>query len=460
MTAQNSNTEESFTPSDVHGDEEAKNIEPTPVAPSADSISVITSDNGTTEVYGLQEKHGSHKGHRHRRHRTRRRSSQETMEVYGLGAKPTHHHHHHHRSSSSRRRRKKATIYLGAALAAVFLILCIGAICLASLNKSMSLNSEEKDALVTALVEEKEAVKETQNNGFYVLLVGSDAREGDTFSRGDVLMLVRVDPTEHKITLVSIPRDTMVNISGGYGTQKINASYAFGGAPTAIYEVSKFAGVPISHYAEIDFAGLEKVVDLLGGVWVDVPEAIPYADNESGYIEAGHQLLDGKAALAYARNRHDASGGDFGRAQAQRLIVEAIIKQLMRANTFELPKLINALAECVSTDYGVTDVVSLATQFYGNKTVIYQAACPSYAFWQDGIAYVGTMFDEWRDMMKRVDAGLDPNDTSVEIPEPQASSKTLGQAANSAAPKDYKELAANAMTTDAVVEAESETVIN
>jgi hypothetical protein len=70
------------------------------------------------------------------------------------------------------------------------------------------------------------------------------------------------------------------------------------------------------------------------------------------------------------------------------------------------------------------------------------------------------MYDEWRDMMKRVDAGLDPNDTSVEIPEPQASSEKLGKAENAESPKDYKDLAASSMSTDAVAPTDNVTTID
>jgi LCP family protein required for cell wall assembly len=145
----------------------------------------------------------------------------------------------------------------------------------------------------------------------------------------------------------------MVSIAGAVGTQKINATYAYGGASEAVYEMSKFCGVPISHYAEVDFEGLERVVDLLGGVWVDVPEAVSLSQTGHGSLAAGPQMLDGETALAYARERYNASGGDFGRAQAQRLIVQAIIRQTMQAGPAQLPGLINNLAACITTDYTV-----------------------------------------------------------------------------------------------------------
>ncbi|MDO4404489.1 MAG: LCP family protein [Atopobiaceae bacterium] len=356
-------------------------------------------------------------------------------------------------SISSPRRSRVLPIVLGALLSIVFIALCAGAIWYAKVDRSLK-PGEDGAALTATLTTQQEAAEQGDLQGTYVLLVGSDAREGDTVSRGDVLMLARIDSAGHKVTLVSIPRDTMVNIAGAVGIQKINAAYAFGGASSAVYEVSRFCGVPISHYVEIDFNGLKKVVDLLGGVQVNIPETVSLS--QGGTIEAGQQTLTGEQALAYARERYGASGGDFSRAQAQRLIVQAIISQVMQANPAELPVLIGSLAQCVKTDYSMSDAIALSFQLRKGENTVYSAVCPSYTLWQDGVSYDGTMFNEWRDMMKRVDAGLDPNDTTVPIPEPQASDPKLGEAANSAAPIDYYPLISQGMTTENVTAGEAE----
>ncbi|MBM6893274.1 LCP family protein, partial [Enorma massiliensis] len=96
----------------------------------------------------------------------------------------------------------------------------------------------------------------------------------------------------------------------------------------AVRAVSEFAGVPISHFVSVHFEELEEIVDMLGGVWVDVPESFS-AGNGGMSFKAGNQLLTGEQALAYARERYHVSGGDFGRAQAQRQIVEAVIRQVL-----------------------------------------------------------------------------------------------------------------------------------
>ncbi|WP_241159181.1 LCP family protein [Adlercreutzia sp. ZJ141] len=316
-----------------------------------------------------------------------------------------------------------------------------------SLGKSMSIEDEQqatelKDALAPSV-----SVKES-DEPFYMLLLGSDAR-GDEASRSDVTMLARIDSASAKVDLISIPRDTMVTIEG-QGTQKINAAYTFGGPAGAVETVSEFAGVPISHYAEIHFDELKTLVDMLGGVWVNVPEGFS-SGNGGVSLQAGEQLLNGDQALAFARERYNVSGGDFGRAQAQRIIVEAIIKQILAASPVEMPGLIGNLAGCVSTDLAMSDLVPLAQKFQGKNLTMYSAACPSYSYNVDGISYVCPMFDEWRAMMQRVDAGLDPNDKNAVIPQEQLDNAALGAAPNSPAPRDYADLAANAgLTTDDV----------
>lgn len=338
---------------------------------------------------------------------------------------------------------KRVAIVLGVLVGIVVVAAAALALWLGSINSSMQIDEGDREALSKVL----STPSTTNNNAFYALIVGSDARSDDTTSRSDVTMLVRVDPSTATVDLVSIPRDTMVTINGS--TQKINAAYAFGGAAGAVSCVSEFAGVPISHYAEVHFDELKKVVDSLGGIWVDIPQDIE-AGNGGMAFSAGNQLLNGEQALAYARERYNVSGGDFGRAQAQRQIVEAIVRTILSRSPAEIPGLVSQLASSVSTDMSVTELINLATTFAGKDLTVYSAACPSYTLNVDGVSYVGTMFDEWRRTMQLVDAGLDPNDDTAEIPEEQAQNQELGAATNSAAPRDYQSRAAGAMTTDDV----------
>lgn len=342
---------------------------------------------------------------------------------------------------------KYVGIGCGSLLALVVVFVAIFAVWFGMLGSSMSI----KDDAERQELEEELTPVNSASDPFYVLILGSDARESDSGSRSDVIMLARVDPSAGSVSLVSIPRDTMVTINGS--TQKINAAYAHGGSAMAVRAVSEFAGVPISHFVSVHFEELEEIVDMLGGVWVDVPESFS-AGNGGMSFEAGNQLLNGQQALAYARERYHVSGGDFGRAQAQRQIVEAVIRQVLASSPVELPGLIGQLASCITTDLSVTDIVGYAQEFLGKELTVYSAICPSYTLNQDGVSYVATMFNEWKRMMQLVDAGLDPNDATAEIPSEQADNADLGAASNSPAPRDYEDLAANAMTTDDVAAVE------
>lgn len=350
-----------------------------------------------------------------------------------------------------KKKKHKALKYVGigcgSLLALVVVFVAIFAVWFGMLGSSMSI----KDDAERQELEEELTPVNSASDPFYVLILGSDARESDSGSRSDVIMLARVDPSVGSVSLVSIPRDTMVTINGS--TQKINAAYAHGGSAMAVRAVSEFAGVPISHFVSVHFEELEEIVDMLGGVWVDVPESFS-AGNGGMSFEAGNQLLNGQQALAYARERYHVSGGDFGRAQAQRQIVEAVIRQVLASSPVELPGLIGQLANCITTDLSVTDIVGYAQEFLGKELTVYSAICPSYTLNQDGVSYVATMFNEWKRMMQLVDAGLDPNDATAEIPSEQADNADLGAASNSPAPRDYEDLAANAMTTDDVAAVE------
>ena len=257
-----------------------------------------------------------------------------------------------------------------------------------SLNTSMGFDDKQeeaeiKEALQPASVNESAA---ENSSAFYMLILGSDSRdEGETASRSDVTMLARIDPDNGQVDLVSIPRDTMVTIEG-QGRQKINAAYAFGGASGAIDAVSSFAGVPITHYCEVHFEELQRVVDELGGIWVNIPES--FTTDRGVSFQAGNQRLNGEQALTFARERYNVSGGDFGRAQAQRLVVQAIIKQVLASSPAQLPGLVSSLASSISTDLSVTDIIAMAQQFQASDLTLYSAVCPSYSFNEGGVSYV------------------------------------------------------------------------
>lgn len=297
---------------------------------------------------------------------------------------------------------------------AVIVVLCVAvgaaaALYMNSISDSMKIDSEQQSELDTVLSES------TVQEPYYVLLLGSDARANDTASRSDTMILVRVDANVGKATLVSIPRDTKVEIEG-HGTQKINAAYAFGGPAGAVEAVEKMSGIEISHYAEIHFDELEKAVDQLGGIWVDVP----VSSNQTGsshskyQFSAGMQKMSGEQVLVFARERYGYNEGDFQRAENQRIVVQSLADAVLSLPPTDLPGTVQSLANCISTDYSLNELIELAQTFQSAEHYyFYSAMVPSTTQTIDGVSYTITLEDEWVNMMQMVDTGQDPSKANV-----------------------------------------------
>ena len=242
---------------------------------------------------------------------------------------------------------------------------------------------------------------------YYVLALGSDAREGETVSRSDTMILVRVDPLGGKITMLSIPRDTMVEIDG-HGTQKINAAYAFGGVAGAVREVHELTGAPISQAAVIRFDGVESLVDYLGGITVDVP--VPVYDPEyTGLImDAGQQQMDGHTALLFSRVRHGFDLGDYQRQKDQRILIEAIMHKALGLSPLKLPGVVGHMGGMLGTSMRMYSILPLMLRLKVGGATIYQATVPSTTAMVDGVSYVVADEEALAQMMDVIDAGGDP----------------------------------------------------
>ncbi|MDO5334804.1 MAG: LCP family protein [Coriobacteriia bacterium] len=254
---------------------------------------------------------------------------------------------------------------------------------------------------------------------FYMLLIGVDKSEARESSgkwggyRTDSMILTRVDPQNKHITMISIARDLKTDM-GEHGTQKINAAYTFGGPAGAIKTISELAGVPISHYAEIDFDAFKEVVDALGGIEVTVPVDIDdkHVDDK---IKAGKQTLNGSQTLSLCRSRHtyDKLGdGDALRTANQRMVLSAIMKKVLSSDLPTMMNTVNTMVGYVTTDMSASYILGLAQQFNGidvDKNV-YTASTPKTSERQNGVWWDILLEDQWRTMMSRVDQGLSPTE--------------------------------------------------
>ena len=155
----------------------------------------------------------------------------------------------------------------------------------------------------------------TGNKPIVLLVVGSGARLGDDVehSLADSIHVVSINPDKHRATIIGIPRDSWVEIPG-HGTSKINASLVDGGPDLLVQTVESISGLTIDYYALTTFWGMSQLYDNLGGLTMDVPFSMH--DSYSGAdFEPGVQTLDGKQVLAFSRDRHSLSGGDFARQE-------------------------------------------------------------------------------------------------------------------------------------------------
>lgn len=158
----------------------------------------------------------------------------------------------------------------------------------------------------------------------FVLVMGHDARPGDTQSRGDALHLIGLNPGAGRATILNIPRDTWVDVGGR--RDKINTGHLTGGPVRQAQLVGALVGVEVSFVLSTGFSGLAGMVDDLGGVDVDVPIAMNDA-NSGAVFPQGRVRMDGGAALAFARNR-GIPGGDFSRTQNQGALIVAALAKL------------------------------------------------------------------------------------------------------------------------------------
>lgn len=264
---------------------------------------------------------------------------------------------------------------------------------------------------------------------FYMLLLGTDEsieRNNDTSDnslqgvyRTDTIMLARIDPANKKATLISIPRDTRITMVG-YGTQKLNAAYAFGGMNAAVKAVEDIADVHIAHTALVDMDGLAGVVDTVGGIELEVPIYIDDEDAQ-GYLEPGWQTLNGQQALVLCRSRNAYEGydsPDLMRAANQRMVLQAIASKVLASDAATQAQVATQLSEMVKTDLSVPQMLALMTVFkdIDTSTDIYTDVMPTKSVYEDDLWYEIVDEVSWREMMERINQGLPPRELGLNVP--------------------------------------------
>lgn len=215
----------------------------------------------------------------------------------------------------------------------------------------------DPDSVVWDTVDEIQSTEGIIN----ILLIGQDARPGETRARSDSMILVSLNTRTNDIKMVSFMRDLYVQIPGGYLDNRINASYAFGG-PELLDETLKLNfGVQVDGNVEINFEAFEDVIDILGGVDVELNSEEAGYMNRKGYsASTGMNHFAGDATLVFSRMRY-VSDGDYGRTDRQRRVIAAVINSLKDAGLTEIMGLINQILPYVTTDLTNAEIVSYAT---------------------------------------------------------------------------------------------------
>jgi LCP family protein required for cell wall assembly len=210
-----------------------------------------------------------------------------------------------------------------------------------------------------------------------ILVLGTDGGEAGRpgSRRSDSIMLVRTDPSKHRLAFLSIPRDLRVDIPG-YGASKINAAFQLGGPTLALRTVKELTGLDVNHVAFVDFAKFKQLIDAVGGIDVDVPKPIlsnrfdcPYATAarcsawRGWRFEKGKQHMNGQRALIYSRVREnmlDPSETDFARGKRQQQVVQATASKITGFwNGLKMPFLAGKVVKPLATDLSAWQLLQL-----------------------------------------------------------------------------------------------------
>lgn len=309
------------------------------------------------------------------------------------------------RRSAKRKRRRKSPPGCGCLLFLIFLLLAVTGAVLAAwfvAGKNVPPPVTELPAAEARYEAERRAA-----HNVHILLVGDDERAEDEPARSDTIIYTVLRPIDKKVSMVSIPRDTLANIPG-YGEDKINAALSLGQMPLLTETVETLTEAPVDHYLMVNFDTFKNVVDAIGGITIDVPERM-YKPEENIDLEAGKQHLNGYEALAFVRWRDDGLG-DLGRIERQKTFMTAVMKKSTHLMPWQAARLAVVLQRDVKTDLNLADLLILTARMAGTSgdDLIYESFAhdPQYI---NGISYVLLDREDVRSVISRMRYGVDLN---------------------------------------------------
>ena len=210
--------------------------------------------------------------------------------------------------------------------------------------------------------EQKENLIGAEKDIINIMLIGQDRREGEGRARSDTMILLTINKNTKSVTMTSFLRDLYVEIPG-YGSNRLNASYAFGGMELLGKTMEHNFGIYVDGNVEVDFSQFAKIVDLVGGVNITLRSDEAWLINsELGTsLTEGKQHLNGNQALSYARIRMLDADGDFSRTQRQRTLINAIVQQVKDNGIVKLLGIVEDVLPMVTTDMSNTEILGYAT---------------------------------------------------------------------------------------------------
>ena len=180
--------------------------------------------------------------------------------------------------------------------------------------------------------------------------------------RSDTIILLNCNPITNNLNVLNVPRDTKIRIAG-HGVEKINYLNTLGGPLLVKKSLEKLLTIHIDHYVIVNLQGVNRIIDQLGGIVVDVSQRMEYRDHSAMLdinLFPGRQLLNGEQAVGYVRFRHD-NLGDIGRIQRQQIFMRAVFRKLLEPITFtKLPEIVSIYKKTILTDLKPKDVIRIA----------------------------------------------------------------------------------------------------
>lgn len=223
------------------------------------------------------------------------------------------------------------------------------------------INSDDASVLEKLEANNKEILERLGKKNVTFMILGTDERASET-SRSDIIMLVKYFPAKNQAILISIPRDTRVEIPG-IKTDKINHAHAFGGVKLSKSTIEKLFNTTVDYYLKFSFEDFKGFIDDVEGVEVNSKK--DYGYNNEVQVAKGNQLLLGEDALFYVRFRYDEEG-DFGRIKRQQEVIESLSHSLRKKDQETLIKIINDNYENIETNMNISDMIDY-TVFFENK---------------------------------------------------------------------------------------------